>query len=124
MFLAQLDRDELNLFIDLGIYAAKSNGEIDLYQKNFLQIYMRTVERDENNFEVDSDLSIILDEIKEKCSEEVITIMFVEIIQLIMLDKHYDSSEQKFIINMQRHFGIADEKVGKIFQGVTYIIEG
>ncbi len=112
MYLSRLSDEMKEVFLDLSIYAAKSNDEVSDVEKLAIDAYCREMELPEPDYvakkSFEDNLAILA-----SCTKEEKNIVFIEILALLGADDIYDALEKEFIQKLQDK--LAFEK-GKLFE--------
>ena len=95
MFLNYLNDEQKDLFIELAIKAAESNGIVALEQKNMLKCFaiemnMKPV------YQTNRDVETIIDDVIKKTSEKELKVILFEILGIIISDNVFDEKERYF----------------------------
>ena len=122
MFLRPLNNEQKELFLNLALAAASSNGVFENSEKALLVAYA-----DEMSIDVNKASQMPMEEICRKLksisnSKELNQITF-EIVGMIMSDNEYDDDEKAFISKMTEIFGIPMERINEMFNCVSVYSE-
>lgn len=123
MYLAQLDINKRELFLDLSIYGAISNNKFATEQKNIIDAYCVEMGLPESDYTPVRDLENVLKEIKDTCTTTELNIILIELTALIMGDGIFDTLEQDFMKKIQNAFGVSDEKIEKTFFAIKQLLK-
>lgn len=113
MFLAKLNQEQKEMFLELSIYAARSNNVLSDVEKEFISQYCLEMGIEKSGFETKTNLEELLEKIKEKSSETELNMIFFEILGLILSDKVFDDMEKDFMDKLLSKFEISDEFLKK-----------
>ncbi len=122
MFLSKFVLNKKKLFLDLSIYAAMSNGIFEDKEKLIIEEYCFEMSLDCNNYAPNKDLDVVLEELKNECTPEEISIIMIEILALIMGDGLYDDLEKDFMKKVQTEFALSDEKIKKAYEAIKELL--
>lgn len=105
MFLSNLNNNQKNLFIQLAIKAAESNGVVPIEQKNMLKAFAMEMSISPV-YKTDRDTEEIINELIENSNEKQLKIVLFEILGIIVSDSVFDEKEKCFIENMVKKCGL------------------
>lgn len=112
MFLSLLSRKEQLKFLDLAIYMIDIDGDPTDAEKRLLSKINGELGRevvDEYTFTKSESVEESLDFFKDK-AEVVKNIVFLNLVQISMLEDLYNTSEHAFLEKVQKAFPISQEK--------------
>lgn len=96
MFLNSLNNEQKNLFIELAIKAAESNGVVPIEQKNMLKAF--AIEMSITPvYQTEKKTEEIIDKIIAISSEQQLKVILFEILGIIVSDKVFDDKEKVFV---------------------------
>lgn len=96
MFLSNLNSNQKNLFIQLAIKAAESNGIVPIEQKNMLKAFAMEMSISPV-YTTDRDTEDIINELIASSNERELKIILFEILGIIVADSVFDEKEKVFV---------------------------
>lgn len=96
MFLSNLNSNQKNLFIQLAIKAAESNGIVPIEQKNMLKAFAMEMSISPV-YTTDRDTEDIINELIATSNERELKIILFEILGIIVADSVFDEKEKVFV---------------------------
>ena len=120
MYLSKLNLEKKKLFLDLSIHAALANNDFAEEQKVMVDAYCDEMGIQQSTYEATKELDVVLNELKEKCSNEELNIVLIETAALIMSDNIYDAMEQKFMKKLQITLTVK-KKLEKILLAIDHL---
>lgn len=123
MFLSNLSNNQKNLFIQLAIKAAESNGVVPIEQKNMLKAFAMEMSISPV-YKTDRDTEEIINELIENSNEKELKIVLFEILGIIVSDSVFDEKEKCFIENMVKKCGLdilLVDKMVKLLEDYTNV---
>lgn len=114
MFLNELNEEIKELFLQVCVYAAESNGIFAEEQKGMIGAYCREMNIRETIPTINISLSELLSKVSEKSDKRERNIIFLEILGLIKSDGIYDEEEQEFMELLRKELFIEKDVADKI----------
>lgn len=112
MFLNQLNNEQKEAFISLGVHASNANNDFAKKEKEMLQEYCKEM----GIVFFDSSNTMTMDKIVEifKDSDVIVKrIVLLEILGLLLSDGSYDKLENTFIVSFVEKIGLSQNDIDK-----------
>ena len=116
MYLALLDKDKKELFLNLEIIISMADGEFGEEEKNIIDAHCFEMQIDDNNYESWMTIDEIIYGINEKCSDVEKRIIYMELATVVLADGVYHKEEQIMLEDYALHFGISDKAAASIIE--------
>lgn len=117
MFLNSLNDKQKNLFQQLAIKAAESNGVVVLEEKNMLKCFAIEMNIDPF-YSTDISMDDLLNEIIENSNEQVLRIFTFEALAIMISDSEFDDEEKKFVDVIVSKFGITKDVTNEMLDSL------
>lgn len=117
MFLNSLNDKQKNLFQQLAIKAAESNGVVALEEKNMLKCFAIEMNIDPF-YSTDISMDDLLNEIIENSNEQVLRIFTFETLAIMISDSEFDDEEKKFVDVIVSKFGITKDVTNEMLDSL------
>lgn len=113
MYLNRLSNEQKELFLDLCIHAAGSNGDFSADEKLMLDQYC-----DEMNIPVRYEEKASVAELTARLTEisapEELRMILIETVSLMLADNEFDEQEKAFMSAVCAKLGLADKDVDEV----------
>lgn len=113
MYLNKLSNEQKELFLDLCIYAAKSNGDFDADEKLMIDQYC-----DEMNIEIRYEEKNSIGELTSRLTEistaAELKMILIETVSLMLSDEVFDEQEKEFMNAVSAKLGLTDKDIDEV----------
>lgn len=113
MFLSNLNSNQKNLFIQLAIKAAESNGIVPIEQKNMLKAFAMEMSISPV-YKTERDTEDIINELIANSNERELKIVLFEILGIIVVDSDLDDKEKMFVSHMVEKCNLSAELIDQM----------
>ena len=104
MYLANLSKEQKELFLDLSILSMESKGVVDEREKTLLKQYCGEMEIAYRSEKKINSYETVMDRLKEVSSFEELKKITVEILALIYIDEKFEEEENELLICLRKKF--------------------
>ncbi len=108
MFLAKLNKEEGENFLELCFHLANVDGEYHQYEKNLLHLYAEEMRLYNYCLKKKADKDTLIKYFSSK-SEETRKIVYFELTGMAFIDGKYEKNEIHLLKEIQQAFNISDE---------------
>jgi len=123
MFLASLNNEQKELFLELCIHAAQSDGAIELQEHTAMTQYIAEMGLNDYPTEVSIPLEEVFEKLKAISTQAELRIITIEIMALLLVDDEYDVHEKLFMDALKQNFEIADEELNNEITLIKRLID-
>lgn len=112
MYLAYINEQARELFLDLAIYAAMADANMEMEEKVLLDGYCYEMGLPiPEEYKASKSLDEILDQLNTGCSGREKNMITMEILSVVLADDDYDDSERKLMDKIQSVLQVPKEKI-------------
>ncbi len=122
MYLSRLSDEAKELFLDLSIYAAQANEEVNDLEKGVIDAYCKEMDLPKSEYKAKYSLDEVLEKLKA-CTAQEKNIIFIEILALLGADDIYDVLEKKFINTLQKTLEYENGRLFEIIYALRQLKE-
>lgn len=122
MFLYDLSNEQKDLFVDLAIFAMKSNGTVDKREKILLERYCREMDTQYRDAEKNNDCDEVLRKLKSISNEETLRKITIEITTLLYADDNLADEEDAFLNKIKEEFQFSVHDMGEILFATKHLL--
>ena len=119
MFLAKLDKEKQEAFLNLAYTMVYADGRLDEAEKKWFDFYKIELDVDitqAKKIDFEEGLKIFDD-----CEQKIKNAIFFEIFAIALVDEAYPDEEKNLVEMMKNRFGITNEKMLEMREGLRQL---
>ncbi|MBR6013434.1 MAG: hypothetical protein IK062_06590 [Selenomonadaceae bacterium] len=119
MFLAKMNKEQQETFLNLAYTMVYADGRLDEAEKRWFDFYKLELSVDVSKaHKVDFEKSL---EIFDKCEQKIKNAVFFEIFAIALVDDVYADEERELVEMMKNRFGISNDKMLEMREGLRQL---
>lgn len=111
MYLALLDDEKKELFLNLEIHISRTDGEFGDDEKMIIDTHCMEMGIDNHNYESWINYDSVISTLSEQCNKLEKRIIFFELAAVVLADGVYHDNEKTMLYELGKYFDINNDKV-------------